>query len=133
MSHWRDGGIGNMPGSDDRPIEEWTLLEKLAEIKGTLQGWMLPRCLGIAGPNVDWGTPLSKIAGDAFDEIVRLRDLKVEGLELRAKVAEDMLSTTRASLGETQAECESLKFKLELAERDIGRLLAEKAQNGGAA
>jgi hypothetical protein len=29
MAHWRDGGIGNMPGSDDRPIEEWTLLERL--------------------------------------------------------------------------------------------------------
>ena len=30
MAHWRDGGIGNMAGSDDRPAEEFTLLEKLA-------------------------------------------------------------------------------------------------------
>lgn len=29
MAHWRDGGIGNMAGSDDRPLSEWTLLEKL--------------------------------------------------------------------------------------------------------
>lgn len=132
MSHWRDGGIGNMSGSDDRPIEEWTLLEKLAEIATTPIGRPMPKCIGMP-PAVEWATPLKTIAQAAFDEIVRLRDLKVEGLELRAKVAEDMLSTTRAHLGETQAECESLKFKLDLAERDIGRLLAEKSQNGGAA
>lgn len=30
MAHWRDGGIGNMAGSDDRPIEEWTVMERLS-------------------------------------------------------------------------------------------------------
>ena len=38
MAHWRDGGIGNMAGSDDRPIAEWTLLEKLRAIAGMRKG-----------------------------------------------------------------------------------------------
>ena len=34
MGHWRDGGIGNMAGSDDRNASEFTLLEKLAVLAG---------------------------------------------------------------------------------------------------
>lgn len=34
MAHWRDGGIGNMAGSDDREAEEFTLLERLTVIAG---------------------------------------------------------------------------------------------------
>jgi hypothetical protein len=72
MAHWRDGGIGNMAGSDDRPIKEWTLLEKLAEIAGTKPGSSMPQCLG--GPNViNWAEPMNMIAQEAFDEIQRLR------------------------------------------------------------
>lgn len=80
MAHWRDGGIGNMAGSDDRPIEEWTLLEKLAEISTTSVGAPIPRSLGGNGKYGlnDWGTPLSKIAQEAFDEIVRLRGVDVK-------------------------------------------------------
>lgn len=64
MAHWRDGGIGNMPGSDDRPIEEWTLLEKLAFIASV--------------PIPEDADPETKMArrmvSDAFDEIQRLRE-----------------------------------------------------------
>lgn len=72
MAHWRDGGIGTVPGSDDRPIEEWTLLEKLAEIASTQLGAAMPLCLG-RETSWDWATPLKIIAQAAFDEIVRLR------------------------------------------------------------
>lgn len=34
MGHWRDGGIGNMAGSDDREAEEFTLLEQMAVLLG---------------------------------------------------------------------------------------------------
>lgn len=34
MAHWRDGGIGNMAGSDDRDASEFTLLERLAVLAG---------------------------------------------------------------------------------------------------
>lgn len=92
MAHWRDGGIGNMAGSDDRPIEEWTLLEKLASIATAEIGGPMPACLRhpttapdlvttdpVSGVSVglgtnDWGTPLSAIVQDAFDEIQRLRE-----------------------------------------------------------
>jgi len=40
MAHWRDGGIGNMAGHDERPFEEWTLLEKLAAIADVRKGGM---------------------------------------------------------------------------------------------
>jgi hypothetical protein len=33
MAHWRDGGIGNMAGSYDDPVSEWTLLEKLNNLE----------------------------------------------------------------------------------------------------
>jgi hypothetical protein len=56
MGHWRDGGIGNMAGSDDRPIEEWTLLEKLAAIAG------------VRGATL-WADELPGIAQEAFDFI----------------------------------------------------------------
>lgn len=70
MAHWRDGGIGNMLGSDDRPIKEWTLLEKLNELASTPMGAPIPRCLG-GSTNI--ALPMSKIASEAFDEIQRLR------------------------------------------------------------
>lgn len=73
MGHWRDFGIGNMPGSDDRPIEEWTLLEKLAEIATTPLGADMPLCLEPDATGWNWATPLKQVAQDAFDEIVRLR------------------------------------------------------------
>lgn len=59
MAHWRDGGIGNMAGSDDRPIEEWTLLERLA-----------------AGHIYAEGD--TTIAQLAFDEIQRLREAPID-------------------------------------------------------
>jgi hypothetical protein len=54
----------------ERPIEEWTLLEKLAEIATAPFGGPMPRCL--LNPS-DWARPMRKIAQEAFDEIVRLR------------------------------------------------------------
>jgi hypothetical protein len=77
MAHWRDGGIGNMAGSDDRPIEEWTLLEKLAEIADAVKGGPIPRCM-LGEAHDDWATPLKAIAQEAFDEIERLRTLEKE-------------------------------------------------------
>lgn len=71
MAHWRDGGIGNMAGSDDRPIEEFTLLEKLAVLADMRSGMTMPAFL--AGPN-GWGEPLAALMQEAFDEIVRLRE-----------------------------------------------------------
>jgi hypothetical protein len=63
MAHWRDGGIGNMAGSDDRPIEEWTLLEKLVFLTGTTRA-----------PQVTFD--IKKVAQEAFDEIYRVRQLE---------------------------------------------------------
>lgn len=63
MAHWRDGGIGNVPGSDDRPIEEWTLLEKLAAAAAGLPD--------DPDPSVQMARAMAQAA---FDEIVRLRD-----------------------------------------------------------
>lgn len=57
MGHWRDGGIGTMVGSDDRPFEEWTLLERLAA----------------AADGKVCGLSADKLAQAAFDEIQRLR------------------------------------------------------------
>lgn len=70
MAHWRDGGIGNMAGSDDRPIEEWTLLEKLNELATAPLDGPMPKCMGIP---TNWATPIKAIAKAAFDEIQRLR------------------------------------------------------------
>lgn len=71
MAHWRDGGIGNMAGSDDRPIEEWTLLEKLADVASAPVGSLnQPYVMRLPG---DWATPLKQLAQEAFDEIQRLR------------------------------------------------------------
>lgn len=58
MGHWRDGGIGNMAGSDDRPFDEWTLLEKLSALSGH-SAWPLPIQISEGGP----------IAQEAFDFI----------------------------------------------------------------
>lgn len=57
MVHWRDGGIGNMAGSDDRPFDEWTLLERLAA----------------AADGRVYGMSADKLAQAAFDEIERLQ------------------------------------------------------------
>jgi hypothetical protein len=58
MGHWRDGGIGNLPGIDERPFEEWTLLEKLHAIADVRKG-----LLKMFEPD------LPDIAQEAFDFI----------------------------------------------------------------
>jgi hypothetical protein len=70
MAHWRDGGIGNMPGRDDRPVEEFTLMEKLRSLADATVGGPIPKV--VDRPN-DWATALKEIANEAFDEIERLR------------------------------------------------------------
>ena len=60
MGHWRDGGIGNMAGSDDRLAEEFTLLERLAVIAGNSK--------------TDEQFNVADVADDAFEEIERLRE-----------------------------------------------------------
>lgn len=74
MAHWRDGGIGNLPGSDDRPVRQFTVLEKMAVL--------------LAGQSR--GTSLFDehlVMEQAFDEILRLHAevdrLKAE-LQLRS-------------------------------------------------
>lgn len=62
MAHWRDGGIGNMMGSDDRPFEEWTLLERLS--------WLTEET---RSPQI------TEIAQQAFDEISRKRENSTNG------------------------------------------------------
>jgi hypothetical protein len=71
MAHWRDGGIGNMAGSDDRPIEEWTLLEKLAALAADDSAGVHPCMQHPYG----WGVALAAIAKEAFDEIQGLNAL----------------------------------------------------------
>lgn len=101
MGHWRDGGIGNMAGSDDRPIEEWTLLEKLAELATTPTVAPAPRCLGDPASIAPF---LKEIAQAAFAEIQRLRggypaDLADPVVALRERAAgyESLLKEPRWS------------------------------------
>lgn len=60
MAHWRDGGIGNMAGSDDREAEEFTLLEQLAVIAGHSK--------------TDAQFDVAGVADAAFEEIRKFRD-----------------------------------------------------------
>ena len=76
MGHWRDGGIGNVPGSDDRPIEEWTLLERLASIGG-----------GGFRHELDPNS-VADLAQECFNEIVRLRT-EIEQIHAEAEIAGD--------------------------------------------
>lgn len=50
MAHWRDHGIGNMAGSDDRPVEEWTLLECLRNLEALVykHGWTTDKIVELA-------------------------------------------------------------------------------------
>lgn len=91
MGHWRDGGIGNMAGSDDRPIEEWTLLEKLADVATAPVG-AVDRPYVMRAPG-DWATPLKALAQAAFDEIQRLRgvDTKLRLTERHYRDALDQM------------------------------------------
>lgn len=112
MAHWRDGGIGNMPGSDGRPIEEWTLLEKLNEIaSSTPSGSPMPRCLGGAGV-IDWAAPLGKIASEAFNEIQRLH-----GVETNLRDALILLGETRDEVTRLAGEVRQLADDLESERR----------------
>lgn len=61
MGHWRDGGIGNMAGSDDRPVSEWTLLERL----NNLAAWV--HQTGATARDIEFLTQ------EAANEIERLR------------------------------------------------------------
>lgn len=107
MPHWRDGGIGNMPGSDDRPIEEWTLLEKLNELATAPLGGPMPKTMGTPTFN-NWATPLKKIAQEAFDEIVRLR-----GVDVKLRLTESHYRDALNLLGETRDEVVRLQAQID--------------------
>lgn len=62
MAHWRDGGIGNMAGSDDREAEEFTLLERLTVIAGHSKTDAQFDVAGIAQDAWDFIEPLTAAA-----------------------------------------------------------------------
>lgn len=84
MAHWRDHGIGNMAGSDDRPFGEWTLLEQLAS----------------AAEGKVYGMSPDDLAQAAFDEIQRLRaiiDRDIETLTIIAGDADRLIALHAAT------------------------------------
>lgn len=125
MAHWRDGGIGNVAGSDDRPVKEWTLLERLASAASG-------KVSGLSNDN---------LAQAAFDEIVRLREGEIApGCSVNAEKTVLTLYGMRYALGLFE-QMAALKVGagFRVVSREGGALTLERletlksAQKGGGA
>lgn len=97
MGHWRDGGIGNMAGSDDRDASEFTLLEKLAVLAGHSK--------------TDAAFDVAAVADEAFNaiqgmaavqQVFSAKLLQLDEITTMGRDAEHLLVDTLINLAEEQ-------------------------------